>query len=620
MAEKDKMLFADFKPVTTEEWEAKINADLKGKDYERALVWKTWEGFKVRPYYREENLKGLDYLNSLPGEFPFVRGNNKTNNDWFIRQNIFVTNFEEANKKALDILGKGVTSLGFLFSECGSVTPKSLAVLLKDICLEAAEVNLVCPCDNCNCAEAFAAYVSEGKWDNDNVHASASIDPIGTFVLKGTLADDAVTNLKPAIEKAKVVKNFRVVGVHGKFFANSGSSIVQELAFSLAQGAEYLTQLTDAGLTIDDAAKAIKFNFGIGNNYFMEIAKLRAARLLWAQIVKAYEPDCDCAAKMVAHCETNRYNKTIYDPYVNMLRTQTEAMSAVLGGAHSVTVLPFNTIYEETTDFSERIARNQQILLKEESHLDKIADPSAGSYYIENLTTSLTDEAWRLFLEVQDKGGFIAAFKEGFIQAEIKAMAAQRDKKIGQRRENLLGTNQFPNFTEKMEPGFDGSLFEAVDLTEESAEVETLKPYRGAQAFETLRYTTDMYSQENKRPLAFMLTMGNLTYRKARAQFSCNFFAVAGFEVIDNNGFETVEEGVAAAKAAGADIIVVCSSDDEYAKIAPAIAEQLDDEILVVAGDPACRAELEEKGITNFVHIKSNILGELKNYQFKLGI
>ncbi len=620
MADIKQKLFAEFPPVTTEEWEAKINADLKGRDYDRALVWKTQEGFDVRPYYREENLTELTYLDTLPGEFPFVRGNNKTNNDWFVRQNIFVSDFAEANKKALNILGKGVTSLGFLFGECGSVTKESIAVLLKDICLEAAEVNFVCPCDNCNCAEIFAGYVSDGKWNNDNVIASLSVDPIGTCVLKGKMDAGAFAKVKSNIEAAKAVKNFRTLAVHGKFFANSGSSIVQELAFSLAQGAEYLTQLTEAGVSIDDVARSLKFNFGISNNYFMEIAKLRTARLLWSKIVEAYAPECKSSAKLIAHSETNRYNKTVYDPYVNMLRTQTEAMSAVLGGAHSITVLPFNAIYEETTEFSERIARNQQALLKEESHLDKIADPSAGSYYIENLTASLADEAWALFLAVQDKGGFIAAFKEGFIQSEIKAMAAQRDKKLAQRRENLLGTNQFPNFNEKMEKEFDGSLFEAVDLTEEGAEVETLKPYRGAQAFESLRYATDVYSKENKRPVAFMLTIGNLTFRKARAQFACNFFAVAGFTVIDNNGFATAKEGVEAAKAAGADIVVVCSSDDEYASIAPVVAEQLDEEILVIAGAPACADELKAKGITNFVHVKSNILEELEAYQEKLNI
>lgn len=620
MTDKDQKLFTDFAPVSTEEWEAKINADLKGKDYERSLVWKTYEGFNVRPYYRRENLESINYLDTLPGEFPYVRGNNKTGNDWLIRQNIIVTDFETANKKALEILGKGVNSLGFYFNSCENITRENLGVLLKDICLEAAEVNLVCPDDSGKCAEIFAAFVSEGKWNNENVVASASIDPIGTLVLKGKLAGDAISNLKAVAEKAGVLKNFRVIGVHGKFFANSGSSIVQELAFSLAQGAEYLTQLTELGMNADDVAKTIKFNFGIGNNYFMEIAKLRAARLLWAQIVKAYQPECDCSAKMIAHSETSRYNKTLYDPHVNMLRTQTEAMSAALGGAHSITVLPFNAIFEAPTNFSERIARNQQILLKEESHLDKIVDPAAGSYYIETLTNSLVEQVWKLFLTIQEKGGFIAAFRQGFVQKEIKDMAAKRDLNIALRRENLLGTNQFPNFTEKITAEFDGSVFESVDLTEDDADIETLKPYRGAQAFEALRYSTDVYSKTNKRPAVFMLTIGNLAMRKARAQFSCNFFAVAGFSVTDNNGFGTVEEGVAAAKAAGAEIVVLCSSDEEYAELAPKTAGLLKKEIFVVAGAPACQKELEEQGITNFISMKSNILEELKVYQTKLGI
>jgi methylmalonyl-CoA mutase len=620
MTEKEQKLFADFAPVTTDEWEAKINADLKGRDYERALVWKTYEGFNVRPYYRQENLESLKYLDTLPGEFPFVRGNKKTGNDWLIRQNIFISDFEAANKKALEVLGKGVTSLGFYFNNCEKVTKQDLGVLLKDICLEAAEINLVCPDDSSKCAELFAEYVAEGKWANENVVASASIDPIGTYILKGKLAKDAISKLKAVVEKTKVLPKFRVIGVHGKFFANSGSSIVQELAFSLAQGAEYLTQLTELGMNIDDAAKSIKFNFGIGNNYFMEIAKLRAARLLWAQIVLAYGPQSDCSAKLIVHSETNRYNLTIYDPHVNMLRTQTEAMSAALGGAHSITVLPFNAIYETPTDFSERIARNQQILLKEESYLDKVSDPAAGSYYIENLTDSLVKQAWGLFLTVQEKGGFIAAFREGFIQKEITDMAAKRDLNIALRRDNLLGTNQFPNFTEKISAQLDGSIFEPVDLTAKDAEVETLKPYRGAQAFEALRYSTDAYSKANKRPVAFMLTIGNLTFRKARAQFSCNFFAVAGFTVIDNNGFNSVEEGVAAAKDANADIIVLCSSDEEYAELAPKAADLLDNEILVIAGAPACADELKEKGITNFINVKSNILEELEAYQEKLGI
>jgi methylmalonyl-CoA mutase len=324
---------------------------------------------------------------------------------------------------------------------------------------------------------------------------------------------------------------------------------------------------------------------------------------------------------MKIHAETGSWNKTFYDPYVNMLRTQTEAMSAALGGADSITVLPFNAIYEDPTTFSDRIARNQQLLLKEESHLDKIVDPGAGSYYIEELTASIADESWKLFLEIQDQGGFLAAAKAGFIQTKVKEMAAKRDLNVATRRENLLGINQFPNFNEKLEKEVDESVFEAQDLTADDADIETIKPYRGAQAFEKIRVATDQYAKTDKRPLAFMLTIGNLNFRKARAQFACNFFAVAGYEVQDNNGFTSVEEGVATAKQAGADIVVLCSSDEEYAGFAPSAFGAIKGEaIFVVAGAPASTDELKAKGIENFIHVKSNLLEELKSYQAKLKI
>lgn len=613
-------LFGEFPPITTEEWDAKVVTDLKGKDFERALVWRTNEGFNVRPYYRQENLDGLNYLNTQPGEFPFVRGNKTDNNDWLVRQDIDVTDLAEANKKALEVLGKGITSLGFVFKTCSPITKADMATLLKEIQLNAVELNFVCPCASCNCAEAFAEYAKETGVALENVEASTSVDPIGSFALRGKLDETQFETIKNTIRNTAELKKMRSVAVNGRYFSNAGASIVQELAFSLAMGAEYLTQLTERDMKVDEIAKNIKFNFGVSANYFMEIAKLRAGRMLWAQIVKAYEPLCECSAKMRAHSETCTYNLTVYDAHVNMLRTQTEAMSAALGGSDSITVLPYNASFESGSDFSERIARNQQIMLKEESHFDKIVDPGAGSYYIENLTSSIADQAWALFLEIQEKGGFIAALREGFVQTLVNEMAAKRDRNIAIRKENVLGINQFPNFTEAMDKELANEILTAKDCTAEGAEIETIKMYRGAQAFEALRYATDVYAKENKRPVAFMLTIGNLTFRKARAQFACNFFAVAGFEVIDNNGFATIEEGMAAAKEAGASIVVVCSSDDEYAEFVPAAAEKAENEIIVVAGNPACKAELEAKGVENFIHVKSNVLEDLKAYQSKLGI
>jgi len=625
MNEKDLNLFSEFPPVSTETWDAQITKDLKGKDYEKALIWQTNEGFKVRPYYREENLKGLSFTNVLPGQFPYVRGKKATGNEWLVRQDIEVTDLDKANLKALDILDKGVNSLGFFFKDNQELTLEDFNKLLKDINLEETEVNFCMPGRKKSLFNSFISFLKKEKINPLKLKGSVNYDPIGAYTLKGKFCiteTEAFTRLKEVLDSFADYPNIQIININGIHFNNAGSSIVQELGFSLAIGAEYLSQLTDKGMNAGAVAAKMRFNFGISGNYFMEIAKLRAARMLWAKLVKAYNPkNGESAGKMLIHSETSFWNKTIYDPYVNMLRTQTEAMSATLGGTDSLSVLPFDLTYEQPSEFAERIARNQQSLLKFEAHFDKIADPAAGSYYIENLTESIGEQAWKIFLEIQDKGGFLSAFKEGFIQAQLKAMADKKLKAIATRRENILGVNQFANMNEQIKTDMCPSVFNVQDLTSPGAEVETIKMFRGAQKFEALRYSTDQFSASNPRPKVFLLTIGDLTMRKARAQFSANFFGVAGYEITDNNGFPTVEEGVKAAKAASADIVVLCSSDDEYAKFAPEAFSQLGNKaIFVVAGAPASMEELKAAGIENFIHIKSNLLETLIEYNNKLGI
>ena len=619
MAEKESSkLFSEFAPNTMQEWIDKVTADLKGADFSKKLVWKTNEGFSVQPMYRLENMDALQHLNAAPGEFPFVRGNKKDNNEWYVRQNIFVDDYAEANAKALDILYKGIDSLGFVFRSCPRITKEGMAELLKDIALDCVEINFVVGCTGTGITDAFLAVVEERGIAPEKINGSVSVSPLTALVRKGKMHGENPF-AKPAanITKMLAYPNFKVVEVGAYVFNNAGSSIVQELAFALAQGVEYLDKFIAAGISIDDVAKALRFHFATGSKYFMEIAKLRAARYLWAQIVKAYNPSSDEACKMNIHAETSDWNKTVYDPNVNMLRTQTEAMSAVLGGVDSFTVNPFDDTFECTpTELAERVARNQQLLLKEESHFSKIVDAAGGSYYIEELTNEIAEAAWKLFLETQDKGGFIEAMKVGFVQDAVKATAQARDLAIATRRENFVGVNQFPNFTEVLNKPMDECVFDADNQTLEDAEVETLTPYRGAAAFEMLRFKTDQYASENGRPVVYMIPMGNLAMRKARAQFACNFFACAGFDVRDNNGFKTVEEGVAAALENNATIVVICSSDDEYTTIAPEVYAALKDKVtVVVAGNPECRAELEEKGITNFVHVRNNVLVELTRYQ-----
>ena len=625
MAEKENCkLFSEFAPNTMQEWIDKVTVDLKGADFNKKLVWRTNEGFNVQPMYRLENMQDLKNLDCLPGEFPFVRGNKKDNNDWYVRQDIVVEDLAEANKKALDVLNRGVNSLGFVLNGCQEFTKADMEVLLKDICLECVEINFVAGCKKGSILDAFKAVVEERGIAPEKIQGGINVDPLTALTRKGkNCCDKPFENVKVNLEKMAAYKNFKTIEVGGYVFNNSGSSIVQELGFSLAAGVEYLDKLTDAGMKIDEVAPKIRFHFATGSKYFMEIAKLRAARYLWAHIVKAYNPCCDCVCKMNIHAETSEWNKTVYDPNVNMLRTQTETMSATIGGVDSFTVHPYDYIYEcHPSELGERVARNQQLLLKEESHFSKIVDPAGGSYYIEELTQFIAEAAWKLFLEVQEQGGMVKALESGFVQAAVKATAQKRDQDIANRKENFLGTNQFPNFNEKMDKELCACILEPEDKTAPDAVVETLKPYRGTQAFEAMRIRTDLFAKEQgRRPVVYMFPMGNLAMRKARAQFACNFFACAGFQVMDNNGFKTVEEGAKACMDNKADIVVICSSDDEYATIAPEVyAAMKDKAIIVVAGNPECRPQLEEIGIKNYVHVKCNVLEDLKAYQQKLGI
>jgi methylmalonyl-CoA mutase len=618
---KEEKLFNEFPPVPVEKWEELIVQDLKGADYEKKLVWKTNEGIKVKPYYTSNDLKNLSHLNANPGEFPFVRGNKNDGNTWEIRQDIKVADLESANKEALEALERGATSVCFI--TCDKVkTADDLSKLLKDIHFGCIVFNIQA-CENA--PKLFDLLVEEAKkrgYDLPLMEGAINFNPLGILTTSGNWAESETAdfnNAKSLIEKAKsILPKYRVLAANGCLFQESGATAVQEAGYTLAIANEYLCRLTDAGLSVDDVAPRIQFNFAVSSNYFMEIAKIRAFRLMWAKVVEAYNPKDKNSAKAYIHSSTAKWNMTAFDPYVNMLRATTESMSAVLGGADSISVKPFDTPFKKADTFSNRIARNTQIVLKEEAYTDRVADPAAGSYYIESLTNSIVEEAWKLFLKIEAEGGYSAALIKGTIQADIEAIAKKRVTDIASRRDTVLGTNQYPNFSEQVLKNIDQAVYTEKQKISAKPIAKPLIKFRGAEQIEALRLATE---KSGKRPKVFMLTIGNLAMRLTRSQFSSNFFAIAGFEVIDNNGFKTVEEGVKAAYEAKSDIVVLCSSDEEYAALAPETFEKLSSKaILVVAGAPACQAELEAKGIKNFISMRSNVLDTLRQYQSLLNI
>lgn len=618
MSNIKEKLFTEFQSPSKQEWLDKIQVDLKGADFNKRLVWRTNEGFSVPPFYRREDLQNLKTPDALPGEFPYVRGNKKKDNEWYVRQDIKADDAKEANGKALDLLNKGIDSLCFKFSG-KNVNKDFVHALLDGIVCDAIELNFsTCKRHTLELASILNEYFEEKGYDKTKITGSLDWDPIEKIVMNGNDTTALLGSAAEIIDVFKDYPNFRCITVNAVSLNNSGAYIVQELGYALSWGNEYLNILVESGISADLAASKIKFNLGISENFFMEISKFRAARMLWAEIVKQYEPEDEKSCMMCVNAITSTYNMTVFDSYVNLLRSQTEAMSAALAGVHSVMVNPFDTVYETPNDFSERISRNQQLLLKEECHFDKVVDPGAGSYFVEELTSSLANEAWKIFLNVEDNGGFLEAVKKGVVQDDINSTNIKRHDAAAKRKEFILGTNQFPNFTEKSEGkhALENSCSCGGEHNDNA--FKSISATRLPADFEDLRIEVE---NSGKVPVAFMLTIGNLAMRQARAQFSCNFLACAGYKVIDNLGFKSVEEGVDSALKAEADIIVLCSSDDEYAEYAiPAYNYLAGRAMFVVAGAPACMEDLKAAGIENFIHVRCNVLETLKEYNAKLGV
>ena len=632
-------LFDEFPPVTTEQWEKKILEDLKGADYNKKLIWKSIEEINIKPYYRSENTDSSlvhSFTGSIVTSKLMNNLTNELNNNWQIRQDLEEDNIELANKFAVEAIKKGADAIGFNAKKVDS--HKHLSALLKDIDLNKTAIHFVSSKSYPTLFDFLETELAKRKQDLSKVQFSFNFDSISYLLLHGNFYTTRENNFYEAEYLVKKIQdtrrkiqdidiNIRPITVNGHYFHNAGASAVQELAFSLASANEYLTQLTDKKIPVDDVAKSIVFSFATGSSYFIEIAKLRAARMLWARILTTY--DLGLTTPMFIHSYTSSFNKSIYDPYNNMLRSTTEAMSAAIGGADSITVNPFDNIYKHPDEFSYRIARNTQFILKAESYLEKVIDPSAGSYYLENLTDSLAKAAWNLFKEVESQGGCIESIKNNFIQNRIEETSEKRKELVSSGKQTILGVNQYANqneqFTGSLVHPFTGTNEQMNKLTNEQI-VKTLNIHRASQDFEKIRLDTENYIKKgNARPKVFLLTIGNLAMRRARATFSANFFGCSGYEILDNNGFCSVDEGVEEALKADSQIVVICSSDEEYETFAPEITKRLKDInnkiIVIVAGNPKdIIQKLKDAGVDDFISMTSNLQTTLMNYQDKLKI
>ncbi|MCW7492422.1 methylmalonyl-CoA mutase subunit beta [Leptospira sp. 2 VSF19] len=597
----NEFLFSDFREVSTEDWKNQILKDLKGSPWDK-VTWETEEGFKIEPFYRKEDLP----------EIPRVY---KRNTGWN------VTEIVSSESELTNLPKKGADAVVLVATaENGKSSLKiNTAADLERLASLIGNLPLVVSVGDKT--PSFADSLKKLISSHNTV--LGDFDPYGSALKNGELGTEE-NSIGKNFSVLSGTKGFAGVGIHSYYLRDAGASIGQELAYTLSWGVDYLNRHLDAGVSIEDAASNLWFWMGIGSDYFMEIAKFRAMRILWTEILNAYKPGLGESLPALIVARTSNFQFTAYDPYVNMLRGTTTAMSAVMGGADFVSVLPFDSEYSAQQELGKRIARNSQLLLRYESFLDKVEDPAAGSYYLEVLTKKLAESAWSQFQDIEKEGGFEEGLKKGTIQKEINTRAEKKRNALATKKDILLGTNQYPLPSER-HPELKNSLEETKEQITNKKQTSYLRliPVRLSYEFDKWRNLTDTHVASGKKlPKVFLLTIGDLTMRKARAGFSSNFLGCLGYEIIDNLGFASVKEGVTKAKELGCEIVVLCSSDEEYATYLPEFAAEMKSQLpgswKLLAGYPKdLITQAESLGIDDFIHMKRNIVEFMEKAQTK---
>jgi len=606
--EGNKKLFTEFPDITTSTWEEKIIADLKGADYQKKLVWNSDEGIPINPFYRQEDIEGLDYLEGIGN----LKNQSDEANGWLICQQISpMGNFREANEKIKDALKGGAQAIRIQLSEVRIPDVPMLEVLLDGIPHQETELHF----GGCLGADALytalCTHSARKGTESSELKGCLGADPLGKMAETG-IPIGSFENLGKLVTKVKESSpQMKVIEVHGSLIQNASSNLVEELAFSMAMASDYMAILTEKEIDPFTAQEALQLYLGSGPNYFMEIAKLRAARILWSKIAEAYGVETS-RARIRIHSVSSQWNMTLYDPHVNLLRGTTEAMSSILGGADLVNVLPYDYPTGKGTLFSNRLARNVQIILREEAYFNQVTDPASGSYYIESLTDSLAEAAWDLFCEVESMGGFRKSFTAGWIQEKAEIARKKKTDRASSGKGRILGTNAYPNFHElNLHQQISSPKKEERDTA--GSTLKPLKTFRLSWPFEKLRLETE---RSAKRPRVLLLKYGNPVWMTARATFAANFFACAGYEIEDRSPFNNIEEGIAFVSSGDFDIVVLCSSNDVYGETAPAVQKALSGiSLVVIAGYPDEHInELKKAGLEHYIHRNSNVLQTLNGF------
>ena len=693
----------EFTPPTDEEWKAACEALLKGAPFEKKMFTKTYEGITFDPMYTRKHTEDILPKGVMPGMGDYLRGVDAAGyigKPWGIAQACDETLPAENNELLRHEHDKGATIYHIVLDTASRTgvdarqaeavgdtgtsvtTVEDMHVLLTGLDLAKFPLYVYAGANAVPLLALVAAARRASGEDMAEVRGIVGADPIGALAADGKLPaslDAHYDSLAAAARWATVnAPHLRTVFVRSDVYSNGGANDVQEVASVLATATAYLRALCERGLTIDEAASQIAFAFSMGANFFLQIAKLRAVRPLWAQIVGAFGGSAE-AQKMRIHARPALFFKTIYDPYVNMLRNTTEIFSGVVGGIDSFESAPFDEPIRKGDEFSRRIARNVQIMLQEEFGLLQPIDPAGGSWAVETLTRQMKEKIWAEFQRIEKEGGIVAALRAGSLQESVAAVLAARFKNADLRRDRIVGNNMYPNMTEtlletraedtaalKAQRTADidaylsdidvkhrdealaslrqahsvdnavaaalagatiAELMTAVTEGNGAETVTAIAPHRWSERFEALRQRTEEYKAEkNDNVKIFLANMGPIPQHKARADFTTGFLQVGAFEVLGNDGFKTVEEAADAARASGADAVVICSTDATYPEIVPALAPKLHEvlpkaRVFLAGAAPKDLLETyKEAGIDEYISVRANCYEILEGLQKQKGM
>ncbi|WP_078545870.1 acyl-CoA mutase large subunit family protein [Litchfieldia alkalitelluris] len=650
--------FQQFEAIDFDTWKQEAEKVLKGRPFEKLLT-KTYENIIVKPLYTKDDLEHTGIKNSVPGTSPFMRGTDPLgyiSTPWFISQKLNQDDLKSFNLDARRELENGQTVLHLDLSNSDSQKGMSLTTMddlraaFSQIPLTEVPLLINAGISSLPFLALFSQYFKEEKNDLSQLTGTIGMDPLNSLVKEGYLPYDLSSLLDVIAFVTHWSKEhtpaLRTIIVSSEAYHNGGANAVSELAYTLAAGTEYVNQCLERGLTIHEIARKMAFSFSVGSDFFMEIAKLRAARVIWATIIEAFggnEED----QKIWIHAQTSTYTKTYYDPYSNMLRSTVEALAGVISGINSLHVTPFNEPHGEVSSLSRRIARNTQLILKEEAFLTQIADPAGGSWYVESLTSELADEAYSLFQAVELHGGLLASLKQGKIQKNIKETAEKRKRSLNLRKDKIVGTNMYVNLDEEFKQHGDTNddnevtrdtelledlfksiytqvpvsdisieqLMKSIKLVKDPLSIEPIEQHRLTEQFEELRKNAEHYSRKmGTQPKVNLILLGELPSYKARADFAKGFFEAGGFGLVTLTEDEFIE-----GKELETSACVVCGNDQSYQDRLNVVTSHIEKicptGVFYLVSKPS---DLYSK--YQFIHQGTNCYETLRSLQQKMGV